>query len=92
MRKPNKREWILIALALPVIALAVAPTDQDAVEVDKPIAVVKRAERKNAAIPRSADVVDLDLTQLQRVASVAEPGNAFRSKSWYVPPDRKSVV
>jgi hypothetical protein len=86
MRKPNKREWILIALALPVIALAVAPTDQDAVDAGRPVAAVKRAERKSAEIPRSADTVDLDLSQLRRVASVEEPGNAFRSKSWYVPP------
>ncbi|MBE0627104.1 MAG: hypothetical protein IH606_20080, partial [Burkholderiales bacterium] len=85
MRKPNKREWILIALALPVIALAVASTDQDGAEGDAPIAVVKHAGRKSAEIARSADIVDLDLTQLRRVASAAEPGNAFQSKSWYVP-------
>lgn len=86
MRMPTKREWALLALVLSVIVLAVATTEQESDAGDTVIAEVTRADRKHAEGPRKADAVDLDLTQLRRVASAAEPGNAFASKSWYVPP------
>ena len=86
MRMPTKREWALLALVLPVIVLAVVSTEQESGDGDTAIAEVTRADKKHADGPRKADAGDLDLTQLRRVASAAEPGNAFESKSWYVPP------
>lgn len=86
MRMPTKREWALLALALSVIVVAVVTNEQEGENGDTAISEVTRADRKNADSPRKADAGDLDLTQLRRVASAAEPGNAFESKSWYVPP------
>ena len=83
---PSKREWALLALVLPVIVLAVVATNQDSDEGDTVIAEATRGDRKHAEGTHKADAGDLDLTQLRRVASAAEPGNAFESKSWYVPP------
>jgi len=86
MRRPTKREWGLLALVLVVVVLAVVTTEQEGDGGDTVIAEVTRADRKHAEGSRKADAGDLDLSQLRRVASAAEPGNAFESKSWYVPP------
>lgn len=85
MRMPTKREWALLALVLPVILFAVAadPGGQDGAVA---IAEVAHADRTNAEVRRTEDAGDLDLTQLRREANAAEPGNAFESKTWYVPP------
>lgn len=84
MRTPTKREWALLALVPLVILFAVVdPGGQgDATE----IAEVTQADRPNAAVRHTADAGELDLAQLRRKANAGEPGNAFQTKSWYVPP------
>ena len=86
MRMPTTREWVLLALVLPVILLATAATDQAGEEGSVAAAAVVRPDRMNTEVQRKADGGELDLAQLRREVSAAEPGNAFASKSWYVPP------
>ena len=85
MRMPTKREWAFLALVPPVILFAAAAVQGD--EDGAPeIAEVTQADRTRSQVRRTADAGDLDLSQLRREATVEEPGNAFASKSWYVPP------
>jgi hypothetical protein len=83
---PTKREWAMLALALPVILLAAAATDPADEDSGIAVAEVARTDRKHADAPRMAPVADLDLTQLRREVAAAEPADAFQTKSWYVPP------
>ena len=84
MRMPTKREWALLALVLPVIVFAVAGQDGEDATAD--IAQVAQPDRTKSEVRHTAVPGDLDLAQLRREVSAAEPGNAFESKSWYVPP------
>lgn len=85
MRMPTKREWTLLAL-VPVVMFVAAGADfgdsNDAVAV----AEVTRAGKTKAELSHVADAGDLDPSRLRREANVSETGNAFESKSWYVPP------
>ena len=85
MRMPTKREWALLALVVPVIVL-VAAAGQGGDDGNIAIAEVKQDNRTNPEVRHTPTTGDLDLTQLRREAAAAEPGNAFESKSWYVPP------
>ncbi len=85
MRMPTRREWALLALVLPVIVLAAAATDET--DEESAVAVAPaRPQRMNAELQPGADTAELDLAQLRREVRAAEPGNAFATKSWYVPP------
>jgi hypothetical protein len=85
MRKPSKREWILIALVPAVIIAAAAdPADRARLRAsavanpDTPAKVEKR---------RVAEVEPPELTPpAAREAEAADIGNVFAAKSWYVPP------
>jgi hypothetical protein len=85
MRMPTKREWTLLALAPVVIVVAVGADFGDG-DNAVPVAEVTRTGKTNAAVSRVADAGDLDLSQRRREANAGETGNAFESKSWYVPP------
>lgn len=85
MRMPTKREWALLALA-PVVILAAAGANREDRENAVVVAEVTRADRTKAEGTRVADAAELDPAQLRREASAGETGNAFESKSWYVPP------
>jgi len=85
MRMPTKREWTLLALALPVI-LAAAGADRGVGENAAIVAEVARSVKSRADVSRSADVANLKLPQLRREETAAAAGNAFESKSWYVAP------
>lgn len=86
MKTPTKREWVLLALAVPVILLAAAGMDEEDEGGAVTHAAAARPQRTKAEFQSRADAVELDLTLLRREASAAEPGNAFAAKSWYVPP------
>ena len=51
-----------------------------------PVAEVTRTGKTKAEVSHVADAGDLDLSRLRREANPGETGNAFESKSWYVPP------
>lgn len=85
MRMPTKREWALLALA-PVVILAAAGANQKDSESAVVVAASTRADRTGAEVTRVDVAADLDLTQLRREANAGDTGNAFESKSWYVPP------
>ena len=84
MRKPNRRELSLIALALVTIILAVGADREGGGNVES-IAPPRAKARVRSDGESVAQAQPLDITQLQRSAS-GEPGNPFESKSWYVPP------
>jgi hypothetical protein len=86
MRKPTKREWALIALVLPVIVIAAMGGDPDGEDGTAAVAEVARPDKNHSASRRDADAGELDLSQLRREPRIAELGNAFETKSWYVPP------
>lgn len=85
MRMPTKREWALLAL-VPVVIFAAAGADRGDSDNAVPVAEVKRTDKTKAEVTRVAVAGDLDLSQLRREANAGEAGNAFESKSWYVPP------
>jgi hypothetical protein len=82
---PTKREWVLLALA-PVVILAAAGVDRGDSDNAVPVAEATRTAKPKAEVSRVEHAGDLDLLQLRREASAGETGNAFESKSWYVPP------
>ena len=85
MRMPTKREWALLGLA-PVVILAVAGVERGDAEDVVAVAEAAKPRSTQAEASRSAGAENLDVSQLQREANAAEAGNAFESKSWYVPP------
>lgn len=85
MRMPTKREWALLALA-PVVIFAAAGADYGDSDNVVPVAEATRTPKTKVEVGRVADAGDLDLSQLRRGANAGETGNAFESKSWYVPP------
>lgn len=85
MRMPTKREWALLALT-PVVIFAAAGADFGGSDSAVPVAEATRTVKTKAEVSRVADAGDLDLSQLRRGANAGETGNAFESKSWYVPP------
>lgn len=87
MRMPTKREWVLLAL-VPVVILAALGIDRGDADNAVPAAEVTRTgkAKAKAEVSRVAVAGDLDLSQLRRGANAGETGNAFESKSWYVPP------
>jgi hypothetical protein len=85
MRMPTKREWTLLALA-PVVIFAAAGADYGDNDNAVPVAEVTRTGKPKPEVSRVADAGDLDLSQRRREANAGETGNAFVSKSWYVPP------
>jgi hypothetical protein len=85
MRKPSKREWMLIAL-VPVVIIAAAAADP-AVKSRPATAepqrdAATRTEKRHVAATEPADLTP----PAAREAGSAEVGNVFASKSWYVPP------
>jgi hypothetical protein len=85
MRMPTKREWTLLALA-PVVIFAAAGADFGDSGDAESVAEVTRTGKTKAEVNRVADAGDLDPSRLRREANAGETGNAFESKSWYVPP------
>jgi len=85
MRMPNKREWVLLALAS-VVIFAAAGADFGDSDNAVPMAEVTRTGKTKTEVSHVADAGDLDLSRLRREANPGETGNAFESKSWYVPP------
>jgi hypothetical protein len=85
MRMPTKREWMLLALTSMVIFAAAGAGRGDS-DNAVPLAEVTRTVKAKAEVSRVADAGDLDLSQYRRGADAGETGNAFESKSWYVPP------
>jgi hypothetical protein len=88
MRRPNKREWVFIAVAL-AAGISVVMGAQQKDPADKGSAVVEvvaKAARKSADPAHALALAELDPAQLQRPAPAAVPGDAFQKKSWYVPP------
>ena len=86
MRMPTKREWTLLALASLVIFAAATGAGRGDNDSAVPVAEVTRTVKTMAEVGRVADAEDLDLSLFQRGANAGETGNAFESKSWYVPP------
>jgi len=82
---PTKREWVLLALA-PVVILAAAGIDREDSDNAVPVAEATRTTKPKAEVSRVEHAGDLDLLQPRREANAGETGNAFESKSWYVPP------
>jgi hypothetical protein len=85
MRMPTKREWALLALT-PVVIFAAAGADFGDSDSAVTVAEATRTVKTKVEVSRVADAGDLDLSQLRRGANAGETGNAFESKSWYVPP------
>jgi hypothetical protein len=85
MRMPTKREWALLALA-PVVIFAAVGADHGDSDNAVAVAEATRTPKSKVEVSRVADAGDLDLSQLRRGANADETGNAFESKSWYVPP------
>ena len=85
MRMPTKREWALLALAPVVILVAAGAGSGDSDNV-VPVPEVTRTAKTKAEVSRVADAGNLDLSHPGREANAGETGNAFESKSWYVPP------
>jgi hypothetical protein len=85
MRAPTKREWALLAL-LPVAIFAAVGANQDDIESAEAIVEPTRAEKTKVDVARLGFAGELDLAQLRRETGGGETGNAFESKSWYVPP------
>ena len=86
MRMPRKAEWTLLALlpAAMYFAFASGGESEDiALPADKVTHVRGEAANGTNGTPVAQS---LDLTNLRRKAVSSEPGNAFESKSWYVPP------
>lgn len=86
-RLPSRREWMLLGLAAVVVGLSLAQALGSRTET----AVVEPVRAAGAdPVRRKPDagttVADLDMTRLRRSADAREPGNAFNSRSWYVPP------
>jgi len=71
---------------LPVVLIGFMGGDQDGEDGAAATVEVARPDKRNSEVRRGADAGELDLAQLRRAPSAAEPGNAFESKSWYVPP------
>ena len=86
MRMPTGRKWVLLAVALTVILLAVAAAEQEGQDDGIATARVRQDDRARSETRRSADADELNLALLRREAKPAEPANAFATKSWYVPP------
>ena len=85
MRMPTKREWALLALT-PVVIFAAAGADFGGSDSAVSVSEATRTVKTKAEVSRVADAGDLDLSQPRRGANAGETGNAFESKSWYVPP------
>ncbi len=85
MRRPSKREWVLLAI-VPVLILVAAGAEQGSMDPSATIAEARPAAKTRSNASRTADAGELDLAQLHREADAGEPGNVFSSKSWYVPP------
>jgi hypothetical protein len=85
MRRPSKREWVLLA-CVPVLILVAAVAERESQEPAMTIAEAMPAAKIKSNAGRAADTGELDLAQLRREAEAVEPGNVFTSKSWYVPP------
>lgn len=85
MRMPTRRESALLALALAVIFAAAAANREESESADV-VAASRRADKTKAEGTRVAVAADLDPAQLRREANAGETGNAFESKSWYLPP------
>lgn len=83
MKLPDKRRLWLLAL-VPVALLIAAGAEREGTGNAASVAEV-RAKPKVESAAR-ADAEGLDLALAPRLAHAAEPGNAFESKSWYVPP------
>lgn len=87
MRRPSRREWILLALAAGAVALSLSLAhggrDDDAVVEPVLSEKADKPQRKPEVV---ASAADLDLARLRRRAVGPEPANAFSSRSWYVPP------
>ena len=102
MRRPSKREWVLIALAVAAgIAVVVAAQQGGADDGPAVAEVVQKADRAGGKTPRAegrghedlalAQTLTLDPASLQR-GGAAAPADAFQKKSWYVPPPPPPVV
>ena len=85
MRMPTKREWLLLSLA-PLVILADFVVDRGDREAAMSVADAAPIVKTRSEPSRVVDLGDLDVSQLHREASVADPGNVFVGKSWYVPP------
>ena len=86
MRRPSRREWLLLG-CVPVLILVSAGVERNSIDSAATIVEAMPAV-KSAVRPavRVADPKELDLAPLRREAAMVDPGNAFTSKSWYVPP------
>ena len=85
MRMPTKREWVLLALA-PVVILVAAGADRGGSDNAAPVPEATRTGKTKADVSRVVAAGNLDLSQPRHEAHSGETGNAFESKSWYVPP------
>lgn len=85
MRRPSKREWVLLAV-VPALILVAAAAEQGSKDETATIAEAKPAAKTNNDASRAADAGELDLAPLRRKADAGEPGDVFTSKSWYVAP------
>ena len=84
MRRPTRREWVLIALVPALILLAAGAERDEGAKRDIPAPPRPKLEA-HAEKERVVQTAELDLGQLHRAAT-GEPGKLFESKSWYVPP------
>jgi hypothetical protein len=85
MRKPNKREGALLAVALTLVIMAAGAgnfsNDNAAPADDVTPAAKSRTQPKSPA-----DAADADVVRTRRAAIPEEPPDLFAGKSWYVPP------
>lgn len=87
MRRPSKREWVLLAV-VPVLLLVAAGAGLEGKDETATVGEARPAgqtKTKNDA-SRAADAGELDLARLRRDVGADKPANLFSSKSWYVAP------
>lgn len=90
IRGVSLRERWLLVLAVGVAGLTLWSMTQDA-EKDEVVESVRvaapvRDGKLEVKRPDEVSAADIDVGQLRRGKVTREPGNAFASRSWYVPP------
>lgn len=81
----NRWQWWLLSLGL---ALAVSGYFNEPQSATNVVAATSKADRHRAGHGRNAQepAQDIALSQLKRPKTVADAGDLFRTKSWYVAP------